>query len=175
MLGLASRITGFSPVQLARVDSAKALLGDTSEQPLFATTGDALTVVAGMTYRFRCVAQLTTGTDSASVAFSLNGDATFTTSFAVSHGIGGAAGTAAASAMNTSVGLGTAFVVCAASGSANKRFMVEGEFEVNEGGTIIPSVTFSADPNGTETVVVGSFFECWPIGMNPVTFVGLWA
>ena len=66
--------------QMVRVDSATALLGDTSEQAMFASTADALTVESGAHYRFRCVGVLTTGGTSASVAFSLNGTATFTTS-----------------------------------------------------------------------------------------------
>jgi hypothetical protein len=161
--------------QIARVDSATALVGDTSEQAMFASAGDALTVVAATTYRFRCVAQLTTGATAVTVAFSLNGDATFTTSFGVSLGVDAASGTAAAAFMNNSVALGTAFVVCASGTGVNKRFIVEGEFEVNAGGTVIPSVTFSADPQGTETVNVGSFFECWAIGAAPVTAIGGWA
>jgi hypothetical protein len=131
--------------------------------------------VAATTYRFRCVAQLTTGATAVTVAFSLNGDATFTTSFGVSLGVDAASGTAAAAFMNNSVALGTAFVVCASGTGVNKRFIVEGEFEVNAGGTVIPSVTFSADPQGTETVNVGSFFECWAIGAAPVTAIGGWA
>lgn len=159
----------------ARVDAATALAGDTSEQPMFAAANDALTVLAATTYRFRCIAQLTTGATSASVSFSLNGDATFTSSFAVSQGTNAASGTAAAPVMNNSVALGTAFVVCAAGTGVNKRFIVEGEFEVNAGGTIIPSVTFSADPQGTETVDVGSFFEAWSLGGAPVTSIGSWS
>jgi hypothetical protein len=161
--------------QRVRADAATALVGDTSEQPMFATAGDALTVLAASTYRFRCVAQLTTGATAVTVAFSLNGAATFTSSFALAFGIHAASGTAGTPVMQNSVAVETAFVVVASGTGVNKRFIVEGEFEVNAGGTIIPSVTFSADPNGTETVDVGSFFECWYLGGVGVTTSGAWA
>jgi hypothetical protein len=147
--------------QMVRVDAAQALVGDTSEQPMFVAAADSLNVEASAHYRFRCVAHLTTGATSASVAFSLNGSATFTTSFALGSGIAAASGTPGTLTMNNSVALETAFVVVAAGTGVNKRFIVEGEFETLAAGTIIPSVTFSADPQGDETVNVGTFFECW--------------
>jgi hypothetical protein len=77
--------------------------------------------------------------------------------------------------MNNSAALGTAFAVVAAGTGVNKRFIVYGGFEVNAAGTVIPAVTFSADPQGDETTDVGSIVEFWQIGANPVTAVGPFA
>jgi hypothetical protein len=159
---------------IARTDVAKALVGDTSEQSMFATAGDALTVAAGDTYLFRCVGLLTTGATAVTVTFSLAGTATFTTSNAISFGIHAASGTAGTAAMNNSADLNTGFVVVASGTGVNKRFLVEGQFEVNAAGTVIPSVTFSADPQGDETVDLGSYFQAIRLGSNPITAIGAW-
>jgi hypothetical protein len=156
--------------QFVRADAANPLVGDTSEQPLFAAASDRITVVAGMTYRFQALITLTTGATSASVSFSLDGTATFTSSWAHSFGIHAASGTAGTPVMNNSAALGTAFAVVAAGTGVNKRFIVYGGFEVNAAGTVIPAVTFSA-----ETTDVGSIVEFWQIGANPVTAVGPFA
>jgi hypothetical protein len=164
----------FPAYQLARTDVALALVGDTSTQPLFPAANDALTVIAGGTYRFRSAVRLTTGATSVTVSFVLGGTATLTTINYVSHGTNAATGTAAASVMNNGEAA-TAIVVVAAGTGVNKRFTLEGDLEVNAAGTIIPSIAFSADPQGDETVNVGSFFECFYLGQNPVTAIGPWA
>jgi hypothetical protein len=162
-------------IQLARVDAATALVGDTSEQPMFAAANDRMTVLAGATYQFRCVGLLTTGATAVTVTFSIAGTATWTSAAAISFGIHAASGTAGTPVMNNTTDLDTGFVVVASGVGVNKRFIVEGDFEINAAGTIIPSVTFSADPQGDETVNVGSYFRLMRIGANPVTAIGPWA
>lgn len=167
--------SGVLPVpQLVRADAAFTLTNGVGAQAMFAAAAAALTVKAGQSYRFRVVARLTTGAVSAAVSFLFGGTATFTTVNYVSHGINAASGAATASAMNNGEAA-TAVVVVAAGTGVNKRFQIEGEFEVNAAGTLIPQIQFSADPTGTLTTDVGSFFEAWPIGAAPVTAIGAWA
>jgi hypothetical protein len=69
----------------------------------------------------------------------------------------------------------TATVVVASGTGVNKRFHIEGEFEINAAGTIIPQIQLGGATSGTVTANVGSFFECWMLGQNPVTALGAWA
>lgn len=58
-------ISGVMPVpQLTRADAAFTLTNGTSAQAMFTAATDALTVVAGQSYRFRCAARLTTNVGS---------------------------------------------------------------------------------------------------------------
>jgi hypothetical protein len=160
--------------QFARVDAATSLAGDTTDQPLFAAAGDTLAVIGATSYRFRCAYRLTTGATSVTVSFLFGGDATFTTCNYIAFATDAASGTPAAATLQNAEAA-TAVVVNAAGTGVNKRAYIEGEFETNAGGTIIPSIKFSADPQGTETVNVGSFFEIWELGDAPVTTIGAWS
>ncbi len=158
-----------------RVDVALSLVDDTSTQALFPAANDLLTVVAGATYRFRLVARLTKGANSVSLAYiSTLGTATLTTINAIA--ISGAAASATAVAANiNNIEVATTVTVVAASTGVNIRLAIEGEFEVGTGGTYSPTVAFSGATGATPSVNVGSFFEAWQIGANPVTSTGPWA
>ena len=58
---------------------------------------------------------------------------------------------------------------------AGSYFRVKGIIRVNASGTIIPAITFSAAPGGTNTVGINSFFTLTPIGSNTATTIGAWA
>jgi hypothetical protein len=169
-------LEGATPsIARARVDAALSLVDDTSVQAIFPAANDNLTVVAGMTYRFQALIKLTKGVNSVSVNFALvPTTATFTTCNYVSFSTAAASGTAAAAIMNNHE-VATTTVVAAASTAVNMRIVLVGEFEMNAGGTIAPSVIWSGATGSTPIVSVGSFFEAWPIGANPVTTVGAWA
>ena len=49
---------------LARIDAARNLVDDNSSQAVFPSTHDALTVTAGMTYRFRAIYKATKGVNN---------------------------------------------------------------------------------------------------------------
>jgi hypothetical protein len=168
-------VTDIVPTRpFARIDAQRSLVDDNSVQPLFPTTGDALTVIAGETYRFRCMGRVIKGANSVDVSFLLGGDATFTTINYVVI----ASNTAAGSLGTATTGIGvaaTAKSITAASVSTNARWIIDGEFEINAAGTIIPSVQFGGVTGATPTVELGTFFECWPLGTNPVTTIGPWA
>jgi hypothetical protein len=164
-------------IQMARTDAARSLVDDTSLQAIFPAADDALTVIAGMTYRFRVAVRVTTGANSLSLQFSVGGTATFTTFNYITHGAAGSAsGGIATSAMNNSESATALTAVTTTSASTpSRRFTIEGDFEVNAAGTLIPQVRMTAISGATPAVEVGSFFECWPTGANPVTTIGAWA
>src|SRR3954467_10235683 len=54
--------------QSVRADTPFTLTNGTGAQPIFTSANDALTVVAGASYRFRCVVRLTVGSTSASLS-----------------------------------------------------------------------------------------------------------
>jgi hypothetical protein len=165
---------GLLPVhQVTRADAVVSLGNTTSATNMFASTGDALTVLAGVTYRFRLVYRATTGATATTLSFLLAGTATFTTVDYMSLAVDAASGTAAAALMNNGE-VATAVVVGASGTGVIKRIWIEGEFEVNAAGTVIPQIKFSADPTGTCETMVGSFMEVWPLGTNPVLSYGAW-
>jgi hypothetical protein len=48
----------------------------------------------------------------------------------------------------------------------------EGIMRVNVGGTMVPNIAFSAQPGGTNNVLVGSYLKFYPIGSNTINSVG---
>lgn len=159
---------GLIPVhQIVRADAVLSLGNTTNATDMFLTD---LTVKAATQYRFRLVYTALTGATSTTLTFlfSASGSATFTTVAYNSLAIDAAAVTAAAPVMNSSA-VATGVVVGAAGTGVVKRIWIEGEFESNAGGTVIPQIKFSADPTGTCQTQVGSFFEIWEQGAAPIT------
>lgn len=161
------------PPLYARVDVARNLVDDTSAQAIFPAANDALTVEAGATYRFRLVGRLTKGANSVSAATLFGGDATFTTcNYHQTTGHAASGTTVAANINNCEAA--TACTGVAGTG-VNYRVVADGEFEVNAAGAIIPQVQFSGATGATPAVGVGTYFEAWKVGGNPVTAIGPWA
>jgi hypothetical protein len=158
----------------ARIDAVRNLVDNTSAQAVFPTTYDALTVEAGMTYRFHAVYRLTKGTTSTATWPSFGGTATFTTIVYVTTGSTTNAGSNVALGQNFATSANSILAASANAGT-EVRITLDGTFEVNAGGTIIPQVEFQAATGATPTVQIDTFFECWPIGLNPVTSRGPWA
>lgn len=167
--------SGVVPVpQLTRTDVAKNLTDDGVAQALFAAAADALTVKAGETYRFHANLQITKGANNITVGFLFGGTATFTTCNFNVVSTAAAAGVGAAANMIDAVAA-TVVVFQAATTAVNVRAIIDGEFEINAAGTLIPQIQFSAATGATPVAKVGSYFECWPIGTNPVVGIGAWA
>jgi hypothetical protein len=157
--------------QLLRIDAARNLVDDTSSQAIFPTANDALTVVAGMTYRFRSAIHLTKGANSVTLAAVFGGAATMTTFNYAAVGSIGTANTANTAQVSAPTQAAST-VITAASTALQARAFLEGEFEVNAGGTFIPQVAWSGATGSTPTVAVGTWFELWPVGANPITSIG---
>ncbi len=156
--------------------------------PVFTTTmggsaAGAITLVAGKTYLFEAMYNLTnTGTTSHTWATLFGGTATFSTG-SVYQTFGNSSGTANTAASGGLTGfttaLGTALVCTAASTSATEQVTIEliGTIVVNAGGTLIPQMQASARPgaSGTPGVVVlaGTFFRIWEMAGSGT--VGNWS
>jgi hypothetical protein len=48
----------------------------------------------------------------------------------------------------------------------------EGIMRVNAAGNVVPQITFSAAPGGTNTMEIGSYLRFYPIGSNTVNAIG---
>jgi hypothetical protein len=157
-----------------RIDAARNLVDDATSQAIFPSTEDAITLVAGMTYRFRAVYHLTKGGNSVTLATVFGGDATLTT--IAYHTVGSIGSANTANTAQTALPIQAASTtVLAASAATQCRVKLEGELEVNAAGTLIPQVAFSGATGSTPTVAVGTWFEIWPLGINPITKSGPWA
>lgn len=73
-------------------------------------------------------------------------------------------------------GISSVTAVTAASTSAteNVSIRVRGRININASGTLIPQVKFSAQPNGTEKILAGSFISLRPVGTSTITTNGAW-
>lgn len=166
------------------------LLDTASAAPVFTTTtsgtsAGAVTLVAGKTYAFEFMYNLTnTGTTSHTWATSFAGGATFNagSAYTVTGVTGVTASTPASGSLTGFISgatMSTAVVCTAASTSATEQVTITGSgvFSVNGAGTVIPSLKASARPgvSGTPGVVVlaGSYFRIWE--MPTTAAVGNWS
>jgi microcystin-dependent protein len=69
----------------------------------------------------------------------------------------------------------TAITAASTSATENVSIRIRGTININAGGTLIPQVKFSAQPNGTEKILAGSFIQLTPLGSNTVTQNGVWS
>lgn len=148
-------------------------------------TNGAVTLVAGKTYLFEAMYNLTnTGTTSHTWGVNFGGTATFSAGtsyevFGLSTGTANTPATGGLSGFVSTTTLSTNVPVTAASTSATEQVMVQmaGTIVVNAGGTVIPQMQASARPgaSGTPGVVVlkGSFFRIWEMGT--LGTVGNWS
>lgn len=163
---------------------SNTLLDTNAAAAVFRTANGAVTLVAGKTYVFEGVYNLTnTGTTSHTWAALFGGTASFTAAGTIWQGWGNSSGTANAAATGGLSGFsalpGTALVLTAASTSATEQVSINvtGTLVINAGGTLIPQMKASARPgaSGTPGVVVkaGSFFRIWEMGT--LGAVGNWS
>ncbi len=146
-------------------NTAFVLPNNTSLNAMFPAARDTFTAAGGTTYQFVLNARLTTGATSHTVAFSLLGAGTATlTSVNLTAVSTAAADQTLAASQQTSIVVGTAVVVIAATTAVKQTLNITGTFTVNAGGTIIPSIQFSADPTGTLQVDAGSYVSITPLG-----------
>ena len=143
-----------------------------------AVTNGTITLPAATGYYFEwLVLGTNTGATSHQWQLGFGGTATLTS---ISYASYGSTATSAGGLTNVAGGhatAATAYSVTTASTSTteNVRIRATGKIYINAAGTLIPQIGFSAQPNGTETVLAGSFFRMWPIGSNSVASVGNWS
>lgn len=159
------------------------LADSASAQAAFnATAAGAVTLPATTAYMVDALILLTnTGTTSHTWSILFAGAATITAAGTVlavdAYTSTGNALTAKSSIYIVGAAVSSATAVTAASTSAteNVSIRITGRININAGGTLIPQIKASAQPNGTEKILAGSYIALWPIGSNTATSVGNWS
>ena len=151
-------------MQFGVVTSDFTLTNGTSQQVVFPTNIDALTLNSATPYFYESMIWITSGATAHSVAWDIGaGTATFTTIALIGVGNVSAAATTAATNM-VEITSTSSVVVAASAGAAGNRLYISGYLLVNAGGTVIPRIAFNADPTGTLLTKAGSWFRVYPIG-----------
>jgi hypothetical protein len=161
----------------AAADSASA-------QKVFnAPTNGALTVPASTAFFFEALYKISnTGTTSHTWSTLFGGTATFTSiAYEVFARTGTTSGATITALSDLQVAVATAVAVTAASTSATEfvTIFLRGIMRINAAGTVIPQIQASAQPglSGTPgvTVLAGSYFRCWSLGVDTVASAGNWS
>lgn len=146
------------------------------------TAAGAVTLPATTAYMIDALILLTnTGTTSHTWGILFAGSATITAAGTVlavdAYTATSNAITAKSSIYIVGAGVSSVTAVTAASTSATENVMIRiaGRININGAGTLIPQVKASAQPNGTEKILAGSYIALWPIGSNTATSVGNWS
>ena len=147
----------------------------TGVQAIFATpTTGALTLAGSTTYLVEGWVSLVQGTTTTrTTAFGFGGTATFTSIGFITTCVTSTGAQAAPTMAYFTAAAGGVMNATATTGGVS--FWVRGVIRVNASGTIIPQITFSAAPGGTNTISANSYMKFTPIGSNTVTAVGAWA
>jgi hypothetical protein len=172
--------TGVTPtIQVICPSSATALTSGATAQNVFSPIGfDTITVQAATTYMFDGLYIIkTTGTVShtISMSFALSGGASITNCSwtTMSYPLGTPLPVSAVRAQDgnffAAVGGGA---VNATNATAFNVVKFEGIMRVNAAGNVVPQITFSAAPGGTNTLEIGSYLKFYPIGANTIDSVG---
>ena len=170
--------TGVTPtIQVICPSSATALTSGATAQNVFSPVGfDTITVQAATTYMFDGVYIIkTTGatTHIISMSFALT-TATITNCSwtTMSYPL-------AAPPVTPIRAQDTNFFAAVAGGNVNTTnataynvVKFEGIMRVNAAGNVVPQITFSAAPGGTNTLEIGSYLRFYPIGSNTIDSVG---
>ena len=171
--------TGVTPtIQVICPSSATALTSGATAQNVFSPVGfDTITVQASTTYMFDGLYIIkTTGgvTHTISMSFALT-TATITNCSwtTISYPLGTPLPVSAVRAQDgnffAAVGGGA---VNATNATAFNVVKFEGIMRVNAAGSVVPQITFSAAPTGTNTLEIGSYLRFYPIGSNTIDSVG---
>jgi hypothetical protein len=168
--------TGVTPtIQVICPSSANSLSDVATAQNVFSPTGfDTITVQAATTYMFDGLYILKTGATShfTSMLFALT-TATITnmTWFVLGTANNGAGGQAT-SQTTTFYNSNSGGQIIGASTNSYTLIKFEGIMRVNAAGSVVPQITFSAAPGGTNTLEIGSYLRFYPIGSNTIDTVG---
>jgi hypothetical protein len=167
--------TGVTPtIQVICPSSEYLLTNQTATQKVFNLPQDTITLQAATTYMFEGHYLLTTGTTShtTSMSFVLTTatitNCTWTTFTTMPSALNTVAAGNATAIFNSVTG----GVVNGGSTNPNTMITFKGIMRVNAGGTMVPNIAFSAQPGGTNNVLIGSYLKFYPIGSNTIDFVG---
>lgn len=154
-----------------------------AQQALNASANGAVTLAAATSYFFEAMYQLSnTGTTSHTWGTLFAGTASFTSiDYTAMAYTGTTSGVTITALSALQIAIATVVPVTAASTSATEfvTIILKGIMRINAGGTVIPQIKASAQPgaSGTPgvTMLAGSYFRVWPVGLNTVAVVGNWS
>jgi hypothetical protein len=174
---IASARGALSAVMWTSSESAVSLSNSSvSAQSIFPSATDAITLTAGIKYRFRANIHITNGNTSHTNAFSFGGGATYSrVSYNAQSYRGNSGAIVSGGGYSVWSAVATATTLDGGTTQQGIRIWMEGELVCNGTGTCIPQITFSAGPTGTCQTEAGSFFEIWPVGTSTAESVGPWA
>ena len=150
-----------------RTGSANTLTGVLTSQSIANARLGGLTVTGLTTYEFEgAFCLVTSGTTSHTEGFSFVGSATYSD---ISYRLERISSNANSVPIVTFGTVATNIVITPAITTAqNAMYQFKGTCRINAGGTLNPSITFSADPTGISTILAGAWFKMTPIGGNSV-------
>ena len=171
--------TGVMPtLQIICPSTATALTDGSSAQNVFSPAGfDTISAQASTTYMFDGAYVIkTTGTTThtISMSFALSGGASVTNCSWMTLNTPQAAPPVAASrAQDTNFFAAVAGgLVNASNTNAFNVVRFQGMLRMNAAGNVVPQITFSAAPGGTNTLEIGSYLKFYPVGSNTINSVG---
>lgn len=153
---------------------AKTLANDTNAQSPFTAANDSLTLEAGAIYNFEGLINLVQGTTSHTVAltFALTTATLTDISYFTQHVSVTDTTLASNDVDHKFTKVATATVVTPAITATGTFIWINGSMKVNAAGSVIPQITFSADPTGTCECQIGSYFRLIKM---PSDATGPWA
>lgn len=171
--------TGVTPtVQIICPSSATSLTDGSSAQNVFSPVGyDTISAQASTTYMFdgQYIIKTTgTTTHTISMSFALSGGASVTDcSWTTLSNLQTGTPVSAIRAQDAN------FFAAVAGGLINSTnlsafniIVFRGMLRMNAAGNVVPQITFSAAPGGTNTLEIGSYLRFYPVGSNTINSVG---
>jgi len=167
--------TGVTPtIQVICPSAAFTLTNGTATQAVFNTPIDTITLQASTTYMFEGQYLITTGTatHTTTMSFVLTTATMTNCTWATVSGAPAALNAGTSGAFTSIFNSVAGGIVATSSAIANKVITFKGIMRVNVGGTMVPSIAFSAAPGVTCSTLVGSYIKFYPIGANTIDSVG---
>jgi hypothetical protein len=168
--------TGVTPtIQVICPSAANSLSDVATAQNVFSPTGfDTITVQAATTYMFDGLYICKTGTTShfISMNFALTTATITNMTWFVLGTANNGSGSQNTSQTTTFYSSNSGGQIIGASTNSYTLIKFEGIMRVNAAGSVVPQITFSAAPGGTNTLEIGSYLRFYPIGSNTIDTVG---
>lgn len=162
-------------IQVICPAAAFTLLNSTAVQPVFAPAHDTIAIAAETAYMFDGQYLLTTGTTThtKTISFVLGGGASVDSCmWSSTAGLQSYINTGVSSAFTAIFNSVAGGLVGNSSGVANALICFRGIVRVGSGGTMVPSIKFDTAPGATNSTLIGSFLNIYPLGVGNIENVG---
>jgi hypothetical protein len=164
-----------NPSTLWTSNSSVVSLGnDNAAHSIFPAANDALTSPANTTWKFECDIYITNGNTTHTDAIGFGGTATHSSILYKTLSVRANTGVIATSMSSVNVTSASSTVIDATTTSTNVRIHLWGLDRITTGGTIIPQITFSADPTGTNQTEPNSWCAYTNLGSDTTVSNGPW-